>query len=314
VSYEFTTPLRLAFEIRRVAVERLDHALEQLAEESLQSDAALAVHTARKDLKKTRSLLRLVKDSLSRERFDAENARLRDAAHLLAETREADAQAEALSGLIERFERSMGDETMEAARAWLSRMARGDSDSPAVALAAARASALIAQALSDARMWPLGYESFGLIAPGLLRTYRQGKEGLADAIEHPNDEALHEWRKRVKDMWYSLRLVGEVWEPVIRPLADEAHELSELLGNHHDLGQVRVAVESGQAGLGAGPQNELSALAQARQDEYYRAAISLGRRLYSEGPRRYVEWLRGLWLAWEADTARQASQDGLPSS
>ena len=314
MSYEFATPRRLAFEIRRVAVERLNHALEQLAEEGLRSDAALAVHTARKDLKKTRSLLRLVKDSLGQERFDAENARLRDAAHLLAEAREADAQAEALEELIDRFERSMGAETLGAARGWLAGMARGESESPAVALAAARASALIAQGRSDAQLWPLGYGSFELIAPGLRRTYRQGKEGLAQAIEEPSDETLHEWRKRVKDMWYSLRLVGEAWEPVIRPLADEAHELSELLGNHHDLGQVRDAVESGQAGLGAGPQAELSALAQARQDECYSAAISLGRRLYSEGPRRYVEWLRGLWLAWEADTERQASQGGLPGS
>ena len=313
MSYSFDQPERLAFEIRRVATERLASALDHLSD-GMADDPAVAVHSARKDLKKTRSLLRLVKDSLGQERFDAENARLRDAAHLLAEAREADAQAEALRALIDRFERSMGDETLEAARAWLVGMARGESESPAVALAAARASALIAQAHGDAQLWPLGYESFELIEPGLLRTYRQGKEGLADAIEDPSDATLHEWRKRVKDMWYSLRLVGEAWEPVIRPLADEAHELSELLGNHHDLGQVRVVVEAGRSGLGAGPEAELSALAQARQDEHYRAAISLGRRLYSEGPRRYVEWLRGLWLAWEADTARQASQGGLPSS
>jgi len=313
VSYRFDQPERLAFEIRRVATERLASALEHLSD-GMADDPAAAVHSARKDLKKTRSLLRLVKDSLGPDRFQAENARLRDAAHLLADAREADAQAEALEALIERFERSMGRETLEAARAWREGMAQRTSESPAVALAAARASALIAQAHRDAQLWPLGYESFELIAPGLRRTYRQGKEGLAEAIEDPGDEALHEWRKRVKDMWYSLRLVGEAWEPVIRPLADEAHELSELLGNHHDLGQLRIAMESGHAGLGAAPKAELSVLAQARQDEYRRAAISLGRRLYSEGPRRYVEWLRGLWLAWEADTARQASQDGLPSS
>jgi hypothetical protein len=180
--------------------------------------------------------------------------------------------------------------------------------------AAGEASALIRRARDDARLWGLGYESFGLIAPGLRRTYRQGRRGLAAAADDPSDETVHEWRKRVKDMWYSLRLVGEAWEPVIRPLADQAHELSELLGDHHDLGELRRTIESGEAGLAAGPKAELYELACARQAELHRAAISLGRRLYAEGPRRYVERLGGLWSAWEEETARHASQDGLPSS
>ena len=105
MSYRFDHPERLAFEIRRVATERLENALEQLGGE-LAHDPAVAVHTARKDIKKTRSLMRLVKDSLGEDRFRAENGRLRDAAHVLAGAREADAKAEALASLIAHAEAS----------------------------------------------------------------------------------------------------------------------------------------------------------------------------------------------------------------
>jgi CHAD domain-containing protein len=313
VSYRFDHPERLAFEIRRVATERLENALEQLGDE-LARNPAVAVHTARKDIKKTRSLLRLVKDSLGADRFKAENGRLRDAAHVLASAREADAKAEALASLIGRTEGSASPETLAAARAWHDGMTSGSGHGADVVHAASGASALIRQARDDARLWALGYGSFELIAPGIRRTYRQGRRGLAAAADDPSDETVHEWRKRVKDMWYSLRLLGDVWEPVIRPMADQAHDLSEHLGNHHDLGEVRSAVEGGEAGMPEASGAELVALVDARQAELHVAAISLGGRLYAERPGRYVERLEGLWHAWETGASQQMEQAGLPGS
>jgi len=313
VSYQFDHPERLAFEIRRVATERLNDALEQLGAE-LARDPAVAVHTARKDLKKTRSLMRLVKDRLGADRFKAENGRLREAAHVLAGAREADAKAEALAALIAHAGGSASAGTLAAAQAWLDRMARDSDPGADVVHSAAEASDLILQARDDARLWALGYGSFEMIAPGIRRTYRQGRRGLAAAIDEPSDLALHEWRKRVKDMWYSLRLLGDVWEPVIGPLADQAHDLSDRLGDHHDLGEVRVAIESGEAGLPEAARAELVFHVHARQAELHDEAIALGRRLYAEKPRRYVEKLEGLWRVWAADEPQQIEQAGLPGS
>ena len=313
MSYRFDHPERLAFEIRRVATERLESALDQLGPE-LARDPAVAVHTARKDIKKTRSLLRLVKDSLGADRFNAQNGRLRDAAHVLASAREADAKAESLESLIAHADGTAGSETLAAARAWLAEMSRQPGAGADIIQTAAEASALIRQARDDARIWALGYGSFEMISPGIRRTYRQGREGLTAAIDDPSDETVHEWRKRVKDMWYSLRLLGDVWEPVIRPLADEAHELSERLGDHHDLGEVRAAIDIDEACLPDPAKKELLALVAARQAELHADAISLGRRLYSEKPGQYVVKLEGLWQAWAKDATQQAGQDGLPSS
>lgn len=313
MAYAFERPDRLAFEIRRVAFERLESALGHLGP-GLAEDPAEAVHAARKDLKKTRSLLRFAKDSLGADRFRFENDRLREAAHHLAGARERDALAEALTALIETEGGSLSPEASGGVRIWQARMATPRGRDEDVRFAAGRASGLIARARADARTWRLGYGSFDLIEPGIRRTYRQGRRYLERSAEDPSDETLHEWRKRVKDMWYSLRLIGPAWEEVIRPLADEAHRLSDLLGDHHDLGELRRIVESRESGLSVPSGDEIIAAATARQADLHEAAISIGRRLFAERPRRYTMRLTRIWAAWEEDSAQQLGQDGLPSS
>jgi CHAD domain-containing protein len=312
VSYEFERPERLAFEIRRVATERLTSALDELSV-GLAQNPAEAVHNARKDLKKTRSLLRLVKGPIGAD-FRIENDRLRDAAHALASVREADALTESLQALIEHHGPTMTAEVRAGARSWLGEMSHGQEPGALVLFAASEASVLITGARDHARTWALGYGSFDLIRGGLRRTYRQGRRYLEASVDDPTDETLHEWRKRVKDMWYSLRLMGKAWEPVLRPLADEAHDLSDILGDHHDLGELRIAIGSGETQLSGAVREGLTSATYARQAELHASAISLGRKLYAEGPRRYVEWLEELWRAWEDEPSRQVGQEGLPSS
>ena len=313
VSYCFGQPDQLAVDVRRVAIERLEHALEQLSN-GLADDPAKAVHGARKDLKQTRSLLRLTRDSLGEDRYRAENDRLREAAHLLAGAREADAKVESLAALIDNVGENLSVLAASEANAWLVALRSQTGGQAGVSEAASAAASLIARARDDARLWGLGYGSFEIVGPGLRRTYRQGRRLLSAAAEDPSDETVHEWRKRVKDMWYALRLLGEVWPPVIRPMADQAHELSEFLGDHHDLGEVRIAIESGDTGLLPKAEAELLGHVRARQAELHAGAIALGRRLYAERPGRYAARLESLWQAWEEDASQQVGQLGLPGS
>jgi len=235
MSYAFERPSRLAVEIRRVAVERLDNALDELGEDALREDRMVAVHTARKDIKKTRSLMRLIRGSLADDDFRAQNNRLRSAAHELAAVRETDAKVVSLSKLTEDRAAEMSEACVTAAREWgeLLRPSEGPAD---VSAEATKAAELVRQVRDDARLWSLGYGSWEIIEPGLRRGYRQGLRGLREAEASPDDETVHEWRKRVKDMWYSLRLLEGAWPPVLGVMADQAHRLSELLGDHHDLG------------------------------------------------------------------------------
>jgi CHAD domain-containing protein len=106
---------------------------------------------------------------------------------------------------------------------------------------------------------------------------------------------VHEWRKRVKDLWYQLRIVREAWPSTIGEMADRAHELSGLLGDHHDLAVLaadlheRVGIEHRQA---------LAALIERRQQELLEGALDLGGRLFAEKPKTFRTRLRAYWLAW----------------
>ena len=46
---------------------------------------------------------------------------------------------------------------------------------------------------------------------------------------------MHEFRKRAKDLWYLLRLLAGAWPGLLDPSAEQLHELTEMLGDHHDL-------------------------------------------------------------------------------
>ena len=87
--------------------------------------------------------------------------------------------------------------------------------------------------------WPLHADGFEAFEGGLRRNYRRGRRGFKAAQELPSAEHMHEWRKRVKDLWYHVTLLQDAWRPVLSALADETHELSERLGDEHDVSVLR---------------------------------------------------------------------------
>ena len=293
--------------IRRIAAGRAANALDELREAERGSFAE-SVHEARKDLKKTRAVLRLVRDRLGDDLYRRENRRFRDAGRSLAAARDAEVKLETLAELRERFGDEFPDEGVEP----FERILREERDATTKAQeAAAReengggalASAEEAVAVGRKRIpkWPLGGGSWDLVEPGLVRTYRRGRGRFRDVLDSPGPEAVHEWRKRVKDLWYQLRIVREAWPPVLGETADEAHELADRLGDHHDLALVASELEARRETFtGEEERKALLGLVERRQDELLEQAIALGHRLYAEKPKAFRRRLAGYWEAWRA--------------
>ena len=114
--------------------------------------------------------------------------------------------------------------------------------------------------------------------------------------DDPTPEAVHKWRKRVKDLWYHLRLLGDMWPEALKGAADEAHELSDLLGDHHDL--TVLAEEIRASANGDRDAAALLELTERRQAELLEASIPLGERLYAEKPKQFSARLSAYWRAW----------------
>jgi CHAD domain-containing protein len=282
--------------LRRIAQGRTRDALQQLRQES-EEDTAAAVHEARKDLKKLRSVLRLVRDELGDDVYRRENTRFRDAGRELAGARDAEVKLETLQSLIARFDGRLTEDALAPFAKALEEERQRESrlDDRGVL---ERAVAEIEAGEAAVDDWPLRADDWSLIEPGLERAYRRGRDRFADVRKEASDEAVHEWRKRVKDLWYQLRIVRNAWPKVLDETADQAHELSDLLGDHHDLAVLRDDALERRELLADGELERVLAAISERQDELADKAISLGHRIYAEKPKAFVRRLQSYWQAW----------------
>jgi CHAD domain-containing protein len=144
--------------------------------------------------------------------------------------------------------------------------------------------------------WPLERDSFGAISGGLERVYRRGRRDFKAAREEPTVESLHEWRKRVKELWYHHTLLRELWPPVMQAVGDQAHDLSDLLGDDHDLAVLAKWVrDHGDAAP------EFYEAVDRRRDELQAEAFALGAVVYADKPSAFVKRLKRLWNAKQAE-------------
>lgn len=267
-----------AAEVRRVAAGRIESAVEALEgaarPEPGTVPVAVAVHSSRKDMKKLRSLLRLVRPALGDELFRRENARYRDAARRLSSDRDAEIRFTSAVDLLRRYPERHPEGT-ERLMAVLESEREGTPGgagtellrSVAVAIAAGR------PGIAD---WPLGGLDASTFGRGLRRATSRGRRAMRRVEERPLDPLIHEWRKRVKDLWYMARLLRDRWPATGEPPVGAAGRLAELLGEYQDLTVLR-------AWLGPAPERpaaHLVDLARLRQDEILGEALPAGRRLY----------------------------------
>src|SRR5262245_30006512 len=190
--------------LRRVAAGRMTDALEQLRGESPE-DFGGAIHESRKDLKKLRSVLRLVRDEVGEEVYQRENQRFRDTGRALSGPRDAEVKLETVESLEEVYDGRLS----KAQLTGFKRALRSERADQAREVRDERATAELEAGQEAIEDWQLAADDWSLIAPGLERTYRRGRNRFADASAEATDEAIHEWRKRVKDLQYQLRLVRD---------------------------------------------------------------------------------------------------------
>ena len=283
--------------IKRALTAQVDDAIARLRGET-DSAPSEAIHEARKDVKKIRSALRLVRDAIGDDIWRRENDHYRDIARTLSSFRDAEILVEALDGLSERFGPT-ASERIEGVRAQLEEENRAAHDDGSVSRAMASAAAGLATGRSRIDTLPLDGDGWELLAPGLHRSYRRGRKRLIAVEEEASVTNLHELRKRVKDLWYQVRLIRDADSAMLGALADHAHDLSDHLGDDHDLALLRDEVQRRAAAF-SDPEDQRHLLEQIdqRRGELQFAALSLGERIYSEKPKKFTKRLEKRWQAW----------------
>ncbi|HEX6780994.1 MAG TPA: CHAD domain-containing protein [Solirubrobacterales bacterium] len=284
--------------IRRIASGRAEEAVEELDRAAEGDDFAAAIHAARKDLKKLRGVARLVRSELGGDLFLAEDQRYREAARLLARNRDAEVKVEALGALRERPGTAI---PADLAAAWLLELERERDELARQAaggegrsrIAAARAA--IEAGREGIAGWPLQSNSWALFEADLLLTYRRGRRAMKRARADSGAENVHEWRKRAKHLWYQLRILRDAWSPVLGETAEQAHLLTDLLGDHHDL--ALLAEDLAVRDL-PGDRVAAERAIERRQRELLDTAFEIGARLFAEKPKAFGRRMGAYWKAW----------------
>jgi CHAD domain-containing protein len=281
--------------IRRIVGEQIAFSADRLRNAPL-SDRDEAVHDARKSLKKIRAVIRLMSRELGPV-AGAENTLFRDLARKLSALRDAAVLVETLDSLKDQLPEGTNLRLvaevrthLETERADITQGIAGPPVPAAVAFALERACERV-------RIWPLRATGFAALAPGLRRTFHRGRKALAFVRKNPTPELFHEWRKRVKDHWYHIRLLEGTWTEATRSCERTLKELETCLGDDHNLAVLRERVVAHEnvpelAGLLVAVDN--------RQKLLRDRALRLGERLYATRPIDFVRQAEELWDSWQA--------------
>jgi CHAD domain-containing protein len=269
--------------VRRAARERLAHAAAALREDG----DAEAVHTARKDLKKTRSLLRLARPGLPRKHYRARNDELREIAAGLAGARDAEALAGAVEDLHEHAAGRLPEHAFTELAAAL--RASGGEDAGTGSLEPHDAAERLEAAAGAVADWPADELDADALLDGVALAYERGRDALRTTREDASSVALHEWRKRVKDLWYQARLLKPAAPAPLQALVDDAGELADVLGDEHDLSVLAERFEAGDPVVTGVvlDEAELRALVDERRDALRAQAAGIAARLYAERPKAF---------------------------
>jgi CHAD domain-containing protein len=299
MAYHFKSGESVPEGVRRIAREEIDSAAAEL---SAKRGAARdeGIHEARKGVKKVRALLRLMRPELGAA-YRAESDALRDIGHTLSEFRDAGAMIETFDNVRERYGGEKEAARLGPVRRGLIASKRTAERSGGIDAVLKKTAAALDRIGKRVKTWPLAENGFAAIAPGMEETFRRGRKALKAARKHPKPESYHEWRKRVKDHWYHVRLVENLWTDVLQAYERSLKDLETWLGEDHNLVLLRERVAAEPARYGSAKTVSLFlSLIDRFQMELRENALSAGERIYSERPREFIRRTQALWEAWEA--------------
>lgn len=132
-----------------------------------------------------------------------------------------------------------------------------------------------------------------LLTAAILDAHHDGRARL-EAARHGGSDALHAWRKAVKQRWYLTRLAERRLSGIDRRLIERLDRLGEILGEEHDYCVLAEAIEADPAIAGGGEAaGRIVDMLTRRRATLREAAFELGAVLYADKPKHFRRQLLG---------------------
>lgn len=276
-----------AEELRRIAVGQLDGMEAQL--NVMDSDSQTAIHELRKHIKRTRALLRLLREPLGKRHFKSENRRFRDLARMFAQQRDADALVETYDRLVPQLQVDFSSQVVADTRTCLlartGRVAGQD-------ISLERKQDQARQVITDARKaishFPrtLSHKQLNQL---FLNTYSQAKQAFGQVVSDAAPEVFHDWRKLVKDLLYQGKLIQNCGTGLPRIYRAELEQLAEKLGEHHDICELLLVLKLESDLLSTGMDTgRFEVIAEKHREELEHQTKLMGLQLFADKPKKFA--------------------------
>lgn len=271
--------------LRRLLCRSIDRALAAIA------SGVAGVHDARKRVKECRACVRLARSAIPRGQRHRLEESLRSAARGLGASRDAEVMVASFAKLTQ-GDGPGRDGRIAAARAALTRSRTRARAKFAAAAPDARTALENARELVAALPRRIAWKH---VWRGLERSHVRMRAGWNDARRAPTGDRLHRWRRRVKDLWYQMRLFEPAWPGPLAAWARELHALADGLGDDHDLHVLWTELcDSGDEALRAEMRKRIA----ARRAKLQRHAFALAERLARERPAAAMTRMRAYVRIW----------------
>jgi len=285
--FEFNPKQPLSTEVPRLMALQIGRIEAHLRS---RAPADQRIHDVRKRIKETRALLRLVRQPLGRQ-FATENEWYRNAARDLSSARDAIALVES----ADKLQKHAKDRATSRALKRASRALR-HSDAGAAKQHIQSLRDRLDEARDRLAGWPKLPNRFGAIGDGLQRSFRDGRRALEIVEDDPTPETFHELRKRVKDHWYHAQLLRRVWPDFMERYAEIVEDLSDALGDHHDLIVLRQTLTDDPLSYGtdASLVAAFSAI-EKRRKQLEKKSVKVAGHVYAEKPAGWRARVESWW-------------------
>lgn len=278
--------------LRRILAAQLGAAEKCVAEDGRLTDED--IHSARKWIRRARTTLRLMRPGLNHALFVDCNQRLRDAARALMHVRDAKVQLDSL-GALRRRNRALADGacTRRLNRHLKSQLSLARHDLVATSGSLLHVRSALRAVKAQSQRWRIEADGWLLLGPALGRIYRRGRRAYLHASKQRADEALHEWRKQVKYLWYSLQVLAPQLPRLFDEMSPQLRKLNGDLGEDHDLAVLhRTASHTTTLDEDV---EALDRLLRKRRRLLQRRAFAMGERIYAAKPGRFGRRIEAAW-------------------
>ena len=222
--------------LRQIAVEVIDDAIKRAGGKA--KDVHETVHALRKNCKKLRGLIRLVRPAF--DDYRAENAAFRDAGRDFSFLRDGSVLIETYDSLLEHYKDPFERRRFTPIRRRLTLLQKELVGSDDIHHRLGEFRRTMMEARHRAHRWRISDDGFDVLGRGVMKSYKSAQRAMAEAAKEPSAEAVHQWRKRVKDHWYHTRLLCPIWRRPMNAHGKLADRLGDTLGKHHDLEVLRT--------------------------------------------------------------------------